>query len=317
MAGVVCSVALALGACASGDGPPATVKASIATDVIDSVPFLSGSTLAPGTALRDGIVIVEGSRGLVGPIPEQLFLTAGGPDRDLGWSALAVVTGDVQAVLADYAAQASKLGLAVPASTCVRTGSTRPGAVPVTSCTAASESADDRLVYRVDYTQSAGLPGFMPVSHVWITVHRLTEPWPLGASGFVVGAPVSGLGRGSDPHWPTTLPKVGEPFEPGTQTGPAFRVPPGAALVGPPGVPEMSADIDTPVAVLRVDGDVADVVASFRTTFRAGYEHHSTSAQEGVRKESWYWTNGDTATVDVYREPDRPTLMVVWHAQGD
>ncbi len=152
---------------------------------------------------------------------------------------------------------------------------------------------------------------------MWITVRHLTAPSPYPDPGLAIGTPVVDLGRGSTFPWPTALPAVGDRFEPGTETVPGFVVQPGTRLVGPPGVPEMSAGVETPVTVLRVDGDVSAVVDAFRTAFKPGYEKHSSSTQEGVRVDHWSWTNGDTATVDVYRQAGQPTWMFVWHTAGD
>jgi len=313
----VIGAAVVLFGCASGDGSPANAAASTRTEVVDSVPFLDGGSSGAGTTLRDGIRVVDGSRVLAGPIPQEYFLQPGDPDLDRGWTALAVVTGDVRRVLDAYAAQATKLGLKVPPVGCVDVPLAHAGAVPVTSCTARSQSADCKLVFRLDDTQSRGLPGFMPVSHVWITVKHLAKPFPYPEPDVSFGAPVTDPGRGSTLPWPTTLPGVGERFEPGTDTSPGFVVQPGTWLVGPPGVPVMSNSVDSAVAVLRVDGDVSTVVDGFRKQFKPGYENHRTSTQEGVRVERWYWTNGDTATVDVYRQTGQPTWMFVWHTAGD
>jgi hypothetical protein len=316
IAGVLALVALG---CSADEGATtATPVGRDGTRVIDSVPFLEGATSGPGTELRDGITVVDGSRILAGPLPQQFFLEPDEPDLDRGWSALAVVTGDVRGVLEGYAAQASSLGLAVPVVQCVAVPSTRPAAVPVTSCTAATQSADGRLAFRLDDTQSPGLPGFMPVSHVWVTVRRLRTPSPFPEpSGVVAGVPVADPGKGSELAWPRRLPGIGDRFEPGTDVGPGFVVQPGTHLVGPPGVPQMSADVETPTTILRIDGPVAPVVDAFRKAFHPGYEKHTRSTEEGVRVEHWYWTNGDTATVDVYRQDGRPTWMVLWHASGD
>lgn len=313
----VIGAAVVLFGCASGDGSSAKDAASTRTEVIDSVPFLDGASSGAGTTLRDGIRVVDGSRVLAGPIPQEYFDQPGDQDLDTGWTALAVITGDVRQVLDSYAAQATKLGLNVPTVECVNPPLAHAGAVPLTSCTATSQSADGKLVFRLDDTQSQGLPGFMPVSHVWITVKHLTKPFPYPEPGAGIGTPVADPGRGSTLPWPSTLPGVGDRFEPGTDTTPGFVVQPGTRLVGPPGVPAMAADVDTPVAVLRVDGNVSRVVDGFRKQFKPGYEKRSSSTQEGVRVDSWYWTNGDTATVDVYRRPGQPTWMFVWHTAGD
>lgn len=316
---LVCAIgaAAALFGCASGDGASPEVVASTRTEVIDSVPFLDGASSGAGTTLRDGIRVVDGSRVLAGPIPQQYFLQPGDPDLDRGWTALAVITGDVRHVLDAYAAQATKLGLKAPTVECVNPPLAHAGAVPLTSCTATSQSADGKVVFRLDDTQSQGLPGFMPVSHVWITVKHLTKPLPYPDPGVSIGAPVTDPGRGSTLPWPTTLPGVGDRFEPGTDTTPGFVVQPGSRLVGPPGVPVMSNDVATAVAVLRVDGDVSKIVDGFRKQFEPGYENHRTSTQEGVRVERWYWTNGDTASIDVYRQTGQPTWMFVLHTAGD
>ena len=96
--------------CGSGDGSSSKVATSNRAEIIDSVPFLEGATSGSGTILRDRILVVDGSRVLAGPIPQQFFLRPGEPDLDKGWTALAVVTGDVREVLNAYAAQSSKLG---------------------------------------------------------------------------------------------------------------------------------------------------------------------------------------------------------------
>ena len=173
---LVCVIRRGSGAfgCASGDGSPASERGGVGrTEVVDSVRRSSMADPRAGTTLRDGIRVVDGSRVLAGPIPQEYFLQPRRPGPlDRGWTALAVVTGDVRRVLDAYAAQATKLGLKVPPVGCVDAAGSRRRCRHIVHGEVAS--ADCKLVFRLDDT-SPGLPGFMPVSHVWITVKHLAN----------------------------------------------------------------------------------------------------------------------------------------------
>jgi hypothetical protein len=303
-------IAIVAAGCTSAD--------PVGIEVNDSVPFLQDATTGAGSVLRDGIEVVTGSRLLADPFPEERLTAPGGPDLDRGWTALAVVTGDARRVLDAYAEQATKLGLPTDTVDCVEVPQADAGVTaPTTACTAVSQSADGRNVYRLDFTRSSGLPGFEPVSHVWIT-HRLlaktpSSPEPPGPGGTRA---VSDPGTGRTLPW-RPLPTTGQRFDPGTDQTAGFVVEEGSHLVGPPGVAAGDQRLGAPVAILRVDGKVDDVVDAYRRRFRPGYEQHRSSTQDGVRVDHWYWTNGDTATIDVFRRPGRPTWMRIWHTAGD
>ncbi len=302
------AVVIAASACTADEGPSTGSTFGDARDVeIDGVPFLDGATLGPGDELRDGITVVEGSRVLGGTMPVQYFAEPEGVDLDHGWRALAVVTGDARQVLDDYASQAAWLDLAVPPVFCVETPAW-PEMPSPTVCAAESRSADGLRSFRLDFVRSPGHAGFEPVSHAWISRQDMSVP-PI-ATDFVppFGTPVEDPGRGSDLDW-IPLAEVGEAYEPptGSTTPTSFVVQEGTRLIGPPGS----------VAVLAVVGDVDQVVDRFRTAVGPAYENHTSSVQDGVQVDRWYWTNGDTATVEVYRSDDRPTFMVVSHTAGD
>jgi hypothetical protein len=312
------AVVIAASACSTGEGPAARSILAEARDVeIDGVPFLDGATLGPGAELRDGIRVVEGSRVLGDTIPLEYFMEKEGEDLDRGWAAMAVVTGDARQVLDEYASQAVALGLPVPVVSCVERPPDFVDAPPTTTCAGESWSVDRLRSFRIDFVRTPGYAGFEPFSHVWIARQDMSAP-PVTTDFFLpIGVPVGDPGRGSELVW-LPLPQVGEPYEhpTGSTTPISFVVQEGTQLVGAPG-PERQGGVDSVVAVLRVDGDVDRVVDRYRTAFGAGYEHHSSSDQEGVQVDHWYWTSGDTATVDVYRRDGHPTWMMVWHALGD
>jgi hypothetical protein len=127
---------------------------------VHGIPIVEGAVHGAGTAIGDGFVVAEGSW-LVGPPFPQA-------QRDGGWRAVLLVTGEIDGVMNDYVRQARALGLQVDAPRCQVHGS---GA----SCKfegAAGARDSSRLI-------TAALergPGFTPRSHLFLSYFDLRGP---------------------------------------------------------------------------------------------------------------------------------------------
>lgn len=87
--------------------------ASCGPDGGNRVPILESARGEPGTALRDGLVVQEGSVLIGAPIPRGVgYLYDGEPVVDRGWWALLFVHGDPEEVMEGYLRHAEEVGLA-------------------------------------------------------------------------------------------------------------------------------------------------------------------------------------------------------------
>lgn len=87
--------------------------ASCGSDGGSGVPVLASAQGEPGTALRDGLVVQEGTVLIGAPIPRGVgYLYEGEPVVDPGWWALLFVSGDPEEVMEEYLRHAEEVGLA-------------------------------------------------------------------------------------------------------------------------------------------------------------------------------------------------------------
>jgi hypothetical protein len=185
---------------------------------------------------------------------------------------------------------------------------------------AAAVTGDGRRSVRLDYLRSGRTTGRGPISHLWITYEDLTESPPsIYREPPLPPAPADPEAGRSAP-WGASLPVVGQGLEPGTQNAPAISVVAGSRLAGPAGVPVGVTDPARPFAVLRVDGDLADVVAAYERAGGAGSGSdvtHRHRRDGGTDVDTYYWTNGDTYLMSTYRRSGRPTWLTIEHLEGD
>lgn len=276
---------------------------------IDGVELLEGTTSGAGSKLRDGLVVVRGSRLLADPFPAQSSPGPSGVEQDRGWAAQILVTGDPARVLAAYARQARRLDLPVPHVSCEQRSRPDTGEDPAFSCLGASADQENQRTFQMHYEWSGRSPGRGPLSHLEITYQN-----PVGASrapghgsGTEVGEVRLEVGDASFLPWGPLL-TVGQAFEPGTGNNPGMAVAEGSRLVGPPG---------TRQAILRVDGDLKTVVRSYLREGNSTDVSHRRYRDDGFIVDDYCWTNGDGYTVTSYQRPGRPTWLVVEHSEGD
>jgi hypothetical protein len=227
---------------------------------VSGIPVLAGTTRGPGTPLRDGLEVAEGTVLLGTVFPTGAAVSINGvPVEDRGWRASLLVTGDPVEVMRAYLAQAADAGLGeFPDGA----GSCKDDEKAYYRCEAWSgvwTAAEGGFFSAVLHRREA-MGATAAVSHLLLTYRnagRSTSPTTISFTE-------SGAERPSGVPVPSRwepLAGPGEPFGVGFAPTRPLTVEPGSLLVAPPGI---NLDLfDTYVAVLLVTGDPDEVMAAY------------------------------------------------------
>jgi hypothetical protein len=250
----------------TGCGDDSEAGSPTATTLVSGVPVLNGATQPPGSPLDDGFTVPPDSR-LIGDVfPAFDWTMLDGEVRIVppgrAWRAYLVVAGDPREVVTHFQREAEGAGMALDDGAC---GPDLYGNGYMCGATWRGGPPSRRLslsIRRQDRFKQGGTP---PPWSFAIVVYRdadESEPAPARPGPVDLGAPPPPLPG----NWPA-LPIPGEPIPAIAASRARPRVEPGRRVVAPP-MPDFQCLFESPLIVLRIEGDPAEMVDAYRRQFQ-------------------------------------------------